>query len=83
MDSHANNLWSYIQIGLTVELEERLPSVRHYFFKKFHLVTRPQGGMSQLPFLLIGDKFDDKVKAVKDSEGEGISNVIEKYQVHT
>ena len=70
------------QISLAVEVEERLPSVRCYFYKKFHELMRPDSKTSQLPFLPNSRRFDDKVKAVKDSESEGISNVIEKYQVN-
>jgi len=62
-----------------LELEERLPSVRLYFFKKFHILKRTYGGLSQLPFLPSA-KFDNKIKAVKDSN-EVNTNVIEEYQV--
>ena len=63
-----------------MELEEKLPSVRQYFSKKFHILTRTCGRLSQLPFLPSAD-FDSKAKAVKDSNEE-TSNVIEEYQVH-
>ena len=62
-----------------MELEEKLPSVRLYFFKKFHILTRTYGRLSQLPFLPSAN-FDNKAKAVKDSN-EVTSNVIEEYQV--
>ena len=68
-----------IQVNLVTELEERLPSVRLYFFNKFHVVTKHCGWVSQLKFFQ-NTKFDNKVKAVKNSN-ENNSDVIEKYQV--
>jgi len=70
-----------VQVALITELEERLPSVRLYFFKKFHVSTKQHGIASQLTFFG-STKFDDKVKAVKESN-ENNSNVIENYQVQT
>ena len=61
------------------ELEERLPSLRVYFYKKFHMLTRHYGRVSQV----IGfqnTRFENKVKAVKDAKLK-YSNVIEEYQV--
>ena len=68
-----------IQVALVTELEERLPSVRLCFFNKFHMLTKRYGMVSHLMFFQ-SSKFDDKVKAVKDSN-ENSSCVIEKYQV--
>ena len=61
------------------ELEERLPSVRLYFFNKFYMLKKHHYTVSQLIFFQ-SQKFDDKVKAVKGSE-EAKSNVIDEYQV--
>ena len=67
------------QVALITELEERLPSVRLYFFKKFYASTKQYGIASHLTFFE-STKFDNKVKAVKESN-ENNSNVIENYQV--
>ena len=65
------------QVELITELEDRLPFVRLYFFKKFYLLKK-HDGIS--PLRLLQATFDDKVKAVKDSK-ENNSSVIEDYQV--
>ena len=67
-----------IQVDLVTELEERLPSVRLYFFKRFHVLTKLYSSFSQIIFQRT---FDNKVKAVKSSEVT-YSNVIEEYQVN-
>ena len=53
--------------------------MRLCFFNKFHMLTKHYGMVSHL-ILFQSNKFDDKVKAVKDSN-ENSSDVIEKYQV--
>ena len=70
-----------LKVALVTELEERLPSVRLCFFNKFHMLTKGYGIVSHL-MLFQSNKFDNKVKAVKDSN-ENSSDVIEKYQVVT
>ena len=67
-----------VQVELITELEDRLPFVRLYFFKKFRMLKRHHDGISPLKFFQT--TFDDKVQAVKDSK-ENNSNVIEEYQV--
>ena len=69
-----------IQVDLVTELEERLPSVRLYFFNKFHMLRKPCYGVVSHLMFFQSAKFDNKLNAVKDSE-EKNSNVIEVYQV--
>ena len=68
-----------VQVDLVTELEKRLPSVRLYFYNKFHVLKKPYGVMSRLEFFR-RTKFDKKVNAVKNSK-EKNCNVIEEYQV--
>ena len=70
---------SFMQVELITELEERLPSVRLYFYKKFHMLKKHCNQISPLVFLQISN-FDTKAKAVKGSK-ENNTNVIEEYQV--
>ena len=67
-----------MQVSLVTELEERLPSVRLYFFNKCHMVAKHYGEASKLFFQNV--RFDNKVQAIKDSN-ENNSTVIEKHQV--
>ena len=65
------------QVCLITELEERLPSVRLYFFKKFNILKKYDIA-SPLMYYFQSAKFDNKVKAVKDSN----ENNTKKYQVY-
>ena len=67
---------------MALEIEERLPSVRLYFSKKFLVIKRDHKHLSKIPFLSgINFSFDHKVKAVHESN-ETQSSLIEEYQVH-
>ena len=68
-----------MQVDLVTELEEKLPSVRLYFYNKIYVLRKLYGKVNQL-LLFQGTNFDNKVKAVKDSEGKK-ADVFEKYQV--
>lgn len=71
-----------IQVLMALEIEERLPSVRLYFSKKFLVIKRDHKHLSKIPFLSsINSSFDHKVKAVHESN-EIQSSLIEEYQVH-
>ena len=66
-----------MQVDLVTELEDRLPFIRLYFLEKLHILNKHD---KVSPLLFFQSTFDDKVKAVKDSE-ENNSNKIEGYQV--
>ena len=68
-----------MQVDLVTELEEKLPPVRLYFFKKFHTLKKQRSRMFQLTSYQSAT-FNDKVKAIKDSVKNN-SNMIEEHQV--
>jgi len=66
-----------MQVSFALEIEERLPSLRLYFSKKYHVVTK--GHRAKIPFLS-GSSFNSKLKAINKLQ-ETKLNLIEEYQV--